>query len=135
MRLIKRGKTWYARFCDPAGVRLSVSTRCHDKAAAKAFARKLERDSVDPDDATARAATITSIIEESILDCLERCHVGKMAPASAEFYRKRAGHLLRAEKLGPLPSAVPHLRRSTLTRSSRSAVARASRSTRSRRSS
>jgi len=110
MRLIKRGKTWYARFYDAAGVRQSVSTRCHDKAAAEAFARTLERDAADPDHASARAATITSALEEMILDCLERSKVGKMAPETVEFYRKRAGHLLRAEKLAVLPSSLRLLR-------------------------
>ncbi len=110
MRLIKRGKTWYARFYDAAGVRQSVSTRCHDKAAAEAFARQLEREAADPDHATARAATVTSILEEMILDCLERSKVGKMAPESVQFYTKRAGHLRRAEQLGTLPPSL-HLMR------------------------
>jgi integrase len=104
VRLFRRGKVWYARFYDASGRRVTISTRCHDRKAAEAFARRAEREAADPDHAAKDSATLNEALEAMIEDAEDRMRAGKLAVDTVEFYRKRAGHLVRAQSV-IMPSA------------------------------
>ncbi len=97
MRLFKRGQVWYAQFYDVDGVRQTRTTRCHDRAAAEQVARRLERHGANPDHAAASAATLNDALDAMIEDSEARARAGELSMDTVEFYRARAGHLVRAQ--------------------------------------
>ena len=66
MRVFKRGKVYHCYVYED-GKRVSYSTRCHDKAAAEAVAKDLERRAADP----AYAATLQETIDGAIRRLIE----------------------------------------------------------------
>ncbi len=94
MRLFKRGDTYYV-YVYESGRRVQRSTRCHDKKAAEAVARQIERDAADPDHAAALHATLTSALELLLQARAEKATAGRGSAETVAFYRRKAGHLVR----------------------------------------
>lgn len=94
MRLFKRGRTYYVYIYEN-GRRIQRSTRCHDKQAAEAVARKLERDAADPDHARTRGATLSDAFGLLLRTREEEARAGRRATATVTFYRSKAGHWIR----------------------------------------
>ncbi len=97
MRLRRKGQHWYLRV-RRGGRDTEVATGCTDKKAAEAFARRWERDDVDPEGAARRRAESTSVTQlvEAEADRHDaNVKAGRMAPDTRDFYRKRLGTLLR----------------------------------------
>lgn len=109
MRLFKRGQVWYAQFYDADGVRQTRTTRCHDRAAAEQVARRYERHAANPDHATSSTATLNDALDAMIEDSEARARAGELSMDTVEFYRARAGHLVRAQAELDLRSAEPVL--------------------------
>jgi len=95
VRVFKRGRVWYAQFYDRAGERQTRSTKCHDRAAAEQVARRLERESADPNHTTS-TTTLESALDDMIAECWAQAKEGKLSTATVDFYTARAGHLVRA---------------------------------------
>ncbi len=94
MRIFKRGKVYYCHVYE-GSVRRQVSTRCHDKKAAEAVARQLERDAADPDHAAARTATLTEALNLLFRQRTELAKAGRRSKATVAFYKAKAGHWSR----------------------------------------
>ena len=94
MRLYKRGRIWWT-WIYSEGARVAVSTGCHDKRAAEARAAEIERDAADPARARARDATLADALVALLDDRAERARVRKGSEATTQFYREKAGVLLR----------------------------------------
>jgi integrase len=94
-RLWKRDGIWYATVYDHAGRRLKVSTRCTDRKAAEAVAREIERRAADPRSAAKNEATVGTALVSLLQDVQRRVTLGERSPATATFYTKKAGHLVR----------------------------------------
>ena len=90
-KIYKRGATWHCTYRDAEGARRRESTGCTDRAAAKLFADRRERDAADPRRAAADATTVRSALERLITDRLSR---GRAA-GTVSFYAAKSGHLLR----------------------------------------
>lgn len=103
---------WYAdvtvRRPDGKAQRIQKSTGCTDRRAAEEIARQWERDSTrDPADRAREAATLGAALKllAAHVDAQEQARVSAqetdphsregMASATASFYRKKAGHLVR----------------------------------------
>lgn len=90
-KIYKRGDTYHCSYRDAAGRRQRESTKCTDRAAAKLYADRRERDAADPRRAAADATTVKSALERLITDRLTR---GRAA-GTVSFYAAKSGHLLR----------------------------------------
>jgi len=95
MRLYKRGRTWWCWYYDSTGKRVRTSTHCQDKNAADRVARQLERDAADPDNATAREATLSDALDRLLRDREAKAKRGERSMATVGFYREKAGHWVR----------------------------------------
>ncbi|HKP64478.1 MAG TPA: tyrosine-type recombinase/integrase [Polyangiales bacterium] len=89
-RLYKRGRIWWGWYYRD-GKRVCASTRCCDRRAAEAVLRQWERHAVDPDYAAAHSTTLSEALGRFIVD---RGNRGR-ADSTIDFYRSKAGHLLR----------------------------------------
>lgn len=95
MRLYKRGRIWWTWGYDESGNRVPRSTRCTDKAAAEAVARRLERELANPDHAAQNAARLTDALASIIQRKQEEAAAGARSPDTAAFYQVKSGHLAR----------------------------------------
>ena len=95
MEVYKRGNTWHCMFYDALGRRVRRTTQCTDRAAAEARARQWERDAADPAFAAQRDATLDDALALLVRTREEQVRAGRRSEATASFYRKKAGHLLR----------------------------------------
>jgi len=93
-RLFKRGRIWYTHVYED-GRRIQKSTRCRDKAAADAVARRFEREAADPDHARAAKATLTDALSLLIRTREEQARAGRRSHDTVAFYKSKAGHLVR----------------------------------------
>jgi len=93
-RLRKRNGIYHAAFYDETGKRRWRTTHCSDKRAALAFAGRLERAAQDPDYA-ASTYTLKEALEALYDDRVAQAQVGKRSMATAEMYKKKAGHWRR----------------------------------------
>jgi len=94
MRLYKRGTTWWCWF-QQDGKRVYKSTQCRDKKAAELIVRTWERDGADPRYAAARTATLSSALNLLLQNRQERATAGRGSQDTVDFYRSKAGHLVR----------------------------------------
>ncbi len=94
MRLYKRGSTWWGWYYED-GKRVSRSTQCRDRKAAELVARNWERDSADPRYAAARTATLSAALNLLLENRQERATAGRGSQDTVDFYRSKAGHLVR----------------------------------------
>lgn len=94
MQLRKRNRVWHALFIEN-GRRVERSTRCTDRKAAESVGKQWERDASDPDNATARRATLNDALLLLLNDRAEQVKAGRKAEATLGFYRQKAGHLVR----------------------------------------
>ncbi len=94
MRLIKRGRTWFAIFYE-SGRRVQRTTKCHDRHAAEAVARQFERDASNPRHAAARSATLSLALQLLIEHRKEKAAAGRGSEFTVTFYENKAGHLVR----------------------------------------
>ncbi len=94
MRLHKRGRTWYTWFYE-RGVRVHRSTQCQDRKAAESVARQWERDAADPHYAATQAASLSDALQLLLENRSEKAAAGRGSPDTVDFYRKKAGHLVR----------------------------------------
>jgi site-specific recombinase XerC len=94
MRVFRRGKVWYCWFYEN-GVRVQRSTQCHDRRAAEARARELERDASDPAHAAARKATLSDALQLLLRLDEEEIRAGRRSADTKEFHERKAGHLVR----------------------------------------
>lgn len=94
LRLYKRGQVYFAAFY-LEGRRVIRSTRCRDYKAAELQARKWEQFGADPAFATAHEATMTDALELLIKQREEEAKAGQKSADTVEFYRKKAGAVLR----------------------------------------
>ena len=99
MRLFRRGKVWYVHVYEH-GVRRQVSTRCHDRKAAEARARELERDAADPDLAATKSSTLSDAIKLLVDDRAALAKAGKRSADTVSFYRAKASHWIRVLEMG-----------------------------------
>jgi integrase len=93
MHLRKRGKIWYGTVY-VGGVAKERSTACTDKAAARTVLSGWEREAADPDRAATKA-TLNDALALMLDDRAARVHEGTGSADTVEFYRRKAGHLLR----------------------------------------
>lgn len=99
MRLFKRGETWFCWFY-AGGRRLKRSTRCHDKRAAEAVARRWEQAAASPADTAKAAATVEDALDALLNLRREQLSAGKRAAATVEYYEQKTGvvvHVLGAD--------------------------------------
>jgi hypothetical protein len=120
MRLYKRGRVWWGWFYE-GGERVSRSTGCHDKKAAESVVRRWERDAADPHHAATRQANLRQALGLLLKDREEQAHAGRKSHDTVQFYRAKAGHLVRVFEtdlqgvhkpfllsgLTPLPTSSP----------------------------
>ncbi len=90
-RRYKRG-VWYACVYDVHGKRHRFSTRCTDRQAAESVLQREER--IAQSSISYRAGPSSYHLEEALDDLLERGCLD-CAPDTVNFYRIKAGHLLR----------------------------------------
>ena len=83
---------WWTTIRHPDGSTKKVSTRCRDRAAARAARRELERIASDPRHAAANATTLGDYLERH-LEHLKK--VRKRADGTLDMHRVKAGHLVR----------------------------------------
>lgn len=97
MRLFRRGGEgpWYAQWYGPDGTRYQRSTRCIDKRAAESTAREWERATADPAIAAANATTVSSALTDFVRAVHDEARAGHGSKQTADFYARKAGHLLR----------------------------------------
>jgi len=95
MQLRKRGNVWHALYYDENGKRRWRSTQCSDKRAATKRAEQFERDAADPDHAAANKATLSDALQLLLNDRGEQARAGRKSPKTVDFYRVKAGHLVR----------------------------------------
>ncbi len=93
-RLTRRGRTYYA-YVYENGIRKQVSTKCTDRRAAEEKARELEREYANPDHTAQKKATLADALTLLFEDRDAKVADGKRSKDTAEFYRKKAGHLSR----------------------------------------
>ena len=93
-RLFLVGRTWHT-WVYVAGKRVKRTTRCRTKAAARAVARQLEEAATDPARAAAEAKTLEDALNAVLLKRREQAKSGARAEDTADFYKKKSGHLLR----------------------------------------
>ncbi len=118
MRLYKRrtksgewGKIWWISYYDHGTKSYQrASSRCTDKAAAESVGRRLERDSTDSDGQAAPSATLAGALDTVIAEYEQRAKEKRTAKETVEFYRKRAGQVLRMVAAGHLPALLNDLR-------------------------
>jgi integrase len=96
-RLYKRkgSHIWIGVYYERDGTRRIRSTKTHDRTAAEIVLKQWERDAADPADAAARKATMSHVLELLIRRRTEEVQAGKKSPDTVEFYRAKAGHVLR----------------------------------------
>jgi integrase len=94
MRLTKRGRTWFGHVYEN-GRRVQRSTRCRDRRAAEKVVAQWERDAADPHHAAARGRSLTDALQLLLARREEEVRAGRRAADTVEFYRKKAGHLVR----------------------------------------
>ena len=87
--------SWIAQFFDVDGRRHERSTHAHDRQAAEAIAREWERAAADPAVAAAQAATLIDALEALVAQRYESSVAGKGSADTVDFYRRKAGHLVR----------------------------------------
>lgn len=94
MRLFKRDRVWYC-YVYEGGKRVQHSTRCHDRRAAEAVARELERRAADPAGARAAAASLSDALK-LLLDLVQEERLAGKASAGTEtMYKQKAAQLVR----------------------------------------
>jgi integrase len=96
MRVYRRkgSKNYQAEWYEN-GVRVQRTTQFRDRAAAVEWARERERDAADPKRARARNTTVTAVLELFVTHRQELAGAGKRASETVEFYKRKAGVLLR----------------------------------------
>lgn len=94
-RLVKRGRIYHAWIYLPDGTRIQRTTGMRDKANAEKRAQQLQAEALDPAGASARQATVGEILTDFVEQVAELATAKKRSAATVEFYRKRAGTLLR----------------------------------------
>ena len=105
MRLYKRGRVWWCWLYEN-GRRTRRSTLCHDRKAAEVTAREWEREAADPAHAATRKATLSDALGLLLTDRAEQAAAGRRSKDTVEFYRKKAGHLVRLFEAMPDGSRV-----------------------------
>jgi integrase len=90
-KVYKRGDTYHCEYRDAAKRRRRESTGCTDRAAAKLYADRREREAADPRHAAANATTVEAALERLITD---RATKGR-ASGTITMYASKAGHLRR----------------------------------------
>jgi integrase len=88
-RLYRRGRIWWTWFYDAKGIRRPVSTKCRDRRAAAAVARRHERNAAAPSD-PASTTTLAEACERFQVDRKNR----ERASKTLEYYATKLGHLL-----------------------------------------
>lgn len=94
MRLTKRGRVWFC-YVYVNGKRVQRSTRCHDRRAAEAVARRLEADAADPTSARAATATLSDALTLLLDQVDAEVKAGKGSAATRDMYRQKAKQLVR----------------------------------------
>jgi integrase len=94
MHLRQRGAIWYATFYDEGGKRAERSTGVTDETAARAILATWEREAADPDRGAA-AMTLNDALAMLVEDRQARVRNGSGSQETVDFYRKKAGHLVR----------------------------------------
>jgi integrase len=92
MRLYRRDGVWHASFYDGRGRRVRRSTKCSDKRAAEALAKRWERAAQAADGAAADAPAYS--LGQALEDLL-RVGLTDVAAGTAWMYEQKAGHLNR----------------------------------------
>lgn len=111
MRIYRRGRVYWIAYYDAASrTNKRVSSRLTDRTAAIAFGAKLERYGADPDGATAADALLSDALDALIAEYERLGKERRKAKDTVEFYRKRAGQLLRMISDGVLPAHLSELR-------------------------
>lgn len=90
-RLYKRGRIWWTWTYGINGKRKPQSTKCRDRRAAEAVARRLEREAASPAAASHPTATLKQACDRFQVDRENR---GRAAD-TLEYYETKLGHLLR----------------------------------------
>lgn len=109
MRLYQRGRVWWMWYRDANGKQVRESTGCHDRKAAEAVVRDRERAQVDPDYEASRNATLGGALAALIERREEEANAGRRSKATADFYRVKAGHLVRVLETSPDGERQPFL--------------------------
>jgi integrase len=92
LRLYRRDGVWHCCFYDARGRRVRRSTKCTDKRAAEAAARRWERAAHAADHAAKDAPAYS--LDQAVVDFLS-AGLHDVADATAEMYRQKSGHLCR----------------------------------------
>lgn len=108
MRLSKRGRIWHGGVFEPSVGRVVWrTTRQHDRAAAATIVAGWERDAADPDHARKAGATLSDAIKGMLANVNAAATAGKRSLETPDFYKRKAGHLIRllegGENYRPLP--------------------------------
>jgi hypothetical protein len=106
MRLYRRGRTWWCSYYDCDGHRIRESTRCSDRKA-ETYAQEREREAANPEQARANKATLGKAVANLIEKRQEEARAGKRSTATAQFYRVKAGHLVRVFERDASGNTVP----------------------------
>ena len=100
MQLYKRGRIWWVTTMDSEGRRQRVSTKCTEKTEAIEVAERVERRAADPERFAKDEATLGLALGQSVAAIAEEARVGRKSVATADFHRRKAGHLVRLFELG-----------------------------------
>lgn len=109
MRFRKRGDIWHVRFTID-GTRHECSTGCRDRRAAETRAKELERRAADPAGEARRAAEAVTVQDAADLTLAHydaEVRAGTRAGATAEFYARKLGHVVRVLGEASVVSITP----------------------------